>query len=363
MAFLKTLEKRLMNGGYGYIYRLSSPAAMLEHSPSSHTLVPPNAVKTNFHREYITSPQFAEKGFFRRFLQRRAINQSSASGFPEFLSLPVGDKLREKLRSMNANIAGERLRLEGIPKPVPNPAAGDSLSGLTVQHARKLLRLSLVEKLKMKLREIPVSTISYDEFVGICVDGCENENQGIEFAKLLDESGNVIVLGNVVFLRPEQVAKSMETIISGSVATPNDPRRKELDQMEKQKAVIDQKAKALVRGELYCGLGFLTVQTLGFMRLTFWELSWDVMEPICFFVTSLHFAIAYGFFLRTSTEPTFEGYFQRRFKAKQNKLMKTHNFDLEKYNHLRKLFYPESCFKSPAYQENGASWQYAPQVN
>lgn len=110
--------------------------------------------------------------------------------------------------------------------------------------------------------------------------------------------------------------------------------------MERQKEMIDDKARAQVRAELYCGLGFLTIQTLGFMRLTFWELSWDVMEPICFFVTSLHFAFAYLFFIRTSTEPTFQGYFHRRFKAKQERLMKTHNFDIHRYNELCKACYP-----------------------
>lgn len=131
----------------------------------------------------------------------------------------------------------------------------------------------------------------------------------------------------------------MEKLISQTIAIPNDPRKEELVEMEKLKAIIDKKAESLVRGELYCGLGFLVVQTLGFMRLTFWELTWDVMEPICFFVTSLHFAIAYGFFLRTSKEPSFQSYFQRRFKVKQEKLMKTHNFDIEKYSQLCKVFY------------------------
>ncbi|KAH6765058.1 calcium uniporter [Perilla frutescens var. frutescens] len=121
---------------------------------------------------------------------------------------------------------------------------------------------------------------------------------------------------------------------------PNDPRRAELENLENQKCIIDEKARSLVRGELYCGLSLLMVQTLGFMRLTFWELNWDVMEPICFFVTSLHFALAYGFFLRTSKEPSFEGYFQRRFKVKQNKLMKIHKFDMERYNKLCEAFYP-----------------------
>ncbi|PKI70324.1 hypothetical protein CRG98_009290 [Punica granatum] len=81
--------------------------------------------------------------------------------------------------------------------------------------------------------------------------------------------------------------------------------------MEEHKSAIDRKARVQVLAELYCGLGFLVAQMLAFMRLTFWELTWDVMEPICFFVTSLHFALAYGFFLGTSTEPSFKGYFNQ----------------------------------------------------
>ncbi|OWM76822.1 hypothetical protein CDL15_Pgr026334 [Punica granatum] len=88
--------------------------------------------------------------------------------------------------------------------------------------------------------------------------------------------------------------------------------------MEEHKSAIDRKARVQVLAELYCGLGFLVAQMLAFMRLTFWELTWDVMEPICFFVTSLHFALAYGFFLGTSTEPSFKGYFNQRFRTKQS---------------------------------------------
>ncbi|KAJ9166126.1 hypothetical protein P3X46_020916 [Hevea brasiliensis] len=342
MALRKLLSKRLSD-----TYRLASPAVTLEHLPifSPTTLqatLPPNATKTNFHRESLTSTESSDKGFFRRFLHRKAINQ-----LPEFLSLPVGEKLREKLKGIN--ITGERLRLDGLAPPAPQEKVSKDPNrfGISVEDARKLLRLSQVEKLKAKLKEIPKTSISYSEFVQVCVEGCGSEHQGIEFAKTLDQSGNVIVLGNIVFLRPEQVAKSMENIISESIATPNDPRRKQLEHMEQQKAAIDQKARAQVRGELYCGLGFLVVQTLAFMRLTFWELTWDVMEPICFFVTSLHFALAYAFFLRTSVEPSFEGYFQRRFKAKQKKLMEIHSFDMQKYTELRKAFYPNLGYGFP----------------
>lgn len=118
--------------------------------------------------------------------------------------------------------------------------------------------------------------------------------------------------------------------------------------MEKQKAAIDQKADALVRRELWCGLGFLVVQTAGFMRLTFWELSWDVMEPICFYVTSMYCMAGYTFFLRTSKEPSFEGFYQSRFDVKQRRLMGVHNFDIARYKELRKACYPMSSYSEEA---------------
>ncbi|KAI4316787.1 hypothetical protein L6164_024732 [Bauhinia variegata] len=337
MALRKALTKRLLDG-----FRTSSPSATLQHtavpSTSLQTIVPPNASKSNFHREYIPSPESADKVLFRPFLHRRAVYHCGPTRLPEFLSLSVGENLREKLKGLN--ITGDRLRLDGLCPPPTDHATGGLLHGISVNDAKKILKVSQVERLKAKLREIPKTTISYAEFIRICGEGCENGDQGAEFGKLLDESGNVIVLGDVVFLRPEQVAKTMERLISETIAIPNDPRRRDLELMEKQKAMIDEKAQSLVRGELYCGLGLLMAQTLGFMRLTFWELSWDVMEPICFFFASLNFAIAYLFFLRTSREPTFQGYFYHRFMGKQKRLMQKYKFDMEKYNELRKACYP-----------------------
>nr|GMC50414.1 calcium uniporter protein 4, mitochondrial-like [Ipomoea batatas]GME10180.1 calcium uniporter protein 4, mitochondrial-like [Ipomoea batatas] len=332
MALRKTLTKRLLN------CKNAADAAVissLQHSPAvaGNRLAPESACRLNFHRELLTSPDGKVGGFFRRFLHRRAIIQAAKP--PEFASDTVGDKLREKLWPIN--ISSDRLRLDGLVPPPPVPE--DVIGGISVTDARKILRSYQLQKVRLRIREIPVNSVSYSDFVQICSDSCNNREQGLEFAKTLDQSGSVIVLGDVVLLRPDKVAKSMEKMISESIAMPNDPRRNELEAMEKQKAMIDQKARSLVRGELYCGLGFLALQTLGFMRLTFWELSWDVMEPICFFVTTLHFGLAYSFFLRTSKEPSFEGYFQRRFKTKQQKLMKIHNFDVEKYNKLRNTFY------------------------
>uniref|UniRef100_A0A5B7A305 Calcium uniporter protein C-terminal domain-containing protein n=1 Tax=Davidia involucrata TaxID=16924 RepID=A0A5B7A305_DAVIN len=325
MAFKRTLALRLFN-----IFKISNPTltnCRISSSPSAvEALIPPNPAKV--------APDRGYGGIFRRFLQQRPLYQSAATA-PVLRSLPTGEKLLEKLRGMD--IARDRIRLDGLSPPATRlePTEGK----LTVEDARKVLRVSQLEMVKSKLRQIPTSSISSKEFVQICVEACSSTDKGLEFAKMLDELGTVIVLGNVVFLRPDQVVKAIQGLMPVPVAH---PRRKEVEEMEKQKAAIDKKAETLVRRELWCGLGYLVVQTAAFMRLTFWELSWDVMEPICFYVTSMYFMAGYTFFLRTSKEPSFEGFFQSRFSTKQKRLMKIHNFDVGRYNELRKACFPHS---------------------
>lgn len=204
MALRKLFTKRLFDGAK----TTPQTAASSDHAivspslpPPQQAIVPPNASKTIFHRDYLTSPENSSSfdgGFFRRFFLRRAVYHS---GTARLLSLPVGEKLREKLKGINS--AGDRDRLH----LAPVPEAGDPVigSGITVAEVRKVLRASQMEKVKAKLRDIAENSVSYSEFVRICVECSQNHEQGVEFAKMLDDSGNVIVLGNVVFLRPEQV--------------------------------------------------------------------------------------------------------------------------------------------------------------
>ncbi|XP_042495413.1 calcium uniporter protein 2, mitochondrial-like [Macadamia integrifolia] len=337
MAFRKTLAQRLF-----HITKISSHSSPISSPLFQQPSVPPDSAKAIFRKEFLGGSDSGDDGFFRRFLQKRAIVQSAVAS-PELRSLSLGDKLMEKLKGINTN--RDRLQLEGLNPPVTR---SNSLDEISVQDARKLLRLSRLETLKTKLRSIPKSCISHSEFIQICSNGCLTSDQALEFAKVLDQSGDVIVLGNVVFLRPEQVAKAMEAIIPLSISHPNDPRKKELEEMEKQKAVIDEKADALVRRELWAGLGFLVVQTAAFMRLTFWELSWDVMEPICFYVTSVYFMAGYAFFLRTARDPSFEGFYESRFSVKQKRLMKNKNFDIERFNELHRACYSLTSEQPPS---------------
>ncbi|THU73375.1 hypothetical protein C4D60_Mb04t22170 [Musa balbisiana] len=131
-------------------------------------------------------------------------------------------------------------------------------------------------------------------------------------------------------------------MIPFSSSNDHDSQREELRKMEEAKAEIDRRAASQVRKELWCGMVFIVAQTAALMRATFWELSWDVMEPICFYLTSIYFMAGYAFFIRTSKEPSFEGFFTSRFATKQKRLMKARNFDLTRFNELS-----QACLRSP----------------
>ncbi|XP_047963417.1 calcium uniporter protein 2, mitochondrial-like [Salvia hispanica] len=286
-----------------------------------------------------------DDGIFRRYIHRKAGEVSSVAAGLRLL--PTGEKLLERIREMD--IARSRIERDGVRLETAAEKEEEE-TRLTVKDAVKILKVSQLEIIKARLREIEKDQISYSELVAICSTECSSDDHAIEFAQMLDQSGTVIVLGNTVYIRPEQVVKAIRSLIPVSPHSLNESRM--FQEMEKQKAAIDREARTLVQRELHCGLVYFAVQTAALMRLTFWELTWDVMEPVCFFIASTHFMAAYAFFIRTSMEPTFEGFFHSRFVAKQKRLIKDHNFDIHKYNQLKKVYY---CKPKPSQSDDHAA--------
>lgn len=115
----------------------------------------------------------------------------------------------------------------------------------------------------------------------------------------------------------------------------DDPRRVELKSLLKRKEEIDIQAHRQVRRLLWTGLGFFIVQIGLFFRLTFWEFSWDVMEPIAFFATTSGLIIGYAYFLFTSRDPTYQDLMKRLFLSRQRHLFKKQSFDVERFRELQ----------------------------
>lgn len=191
MAFKKTIAQRLFN-----IYRITNPSLSSFRTSSSSTAA--KALPASNPDKIAPDP--GDDGIFRRFLPRQTAQTPSIP-----IPLP-GEGLLLKLREMG--IAKNRIRLDVL-RP-PTESTSDPVEGrLTVEDARKILKLSQLEMVKARLRQIEKTYAPYAEFIEICTECCGRRDQGEEMAKMLDESGTVIVLGNVVFLRPEQEIETM----------------------------------------------------------------------------------------------------------------------------------------------------------
>ncbi|OAF65841.1 Coiled-coil domain-containing protein [Intoshia linei] len=81
----------------------------------------------------------------------------------------------------------------------------------------------------------------------------------------------------------------------------------------------------------------LAIQALqfGFLaRLTWWEYSWDIMEPVTYFVTYATGMTMLAYYLSTKQEYLYPDAFNRQKDIISNKLSKKLQFDNESYNRL-----------------------------
>merc|ERR1711976_603625 len=98
--------------------------------------------------------------------------------------------------------------------------------------------------------------------------------------------------------------------------------------------VLVQKVEAKTKAIQYGILAYMVFQWSALARLTWWEYSWDIMEPVTYFITFTHGVGLYAYYMKTKTEPEYDQVEQRyklyylyKYAAKEG-----FNFDVEKYN-------------------------------
>ncbi|XP_047322422.1 calcium uniporter protein 5, mitochondrial-like [Impatiens glandulifera] len=229
-----------------------------------------------------------------------------------------------------------------------SPGGGRSEDGIdgcivSSEEAKKLMRLVNVDELKMKLgiEGKDKEVISYTSLLEACekIGVANSKEEAASFARVLDNAGVILLFRDKVHLHPHKVLNSIRKAVVPLVLTlqeEDDPRMGEFKKLEEKKEEIDILAHKQVRSILWIGLGLGIMQVGLFFRLTFWEYSWDVMEPIAFFSTATGIVIGYAYFLFTSRDPTYRDFMQRLFSSRQKKLIQKHNFDLNRFTELQR---------------------------
>ncbi|KAG4920444.1 hypothetical protein AAZX31_18G048700 [Glycine max] len=220
---------------------------------------------------------------------------------------------------------------------VSNGNNGTTEDSISFSEAKKLMRLVNVESLKMKLGMEGKEVICYSELLEACesMGIARSPEEAAAFARVLDEAGVVLLFRDKVYLHPDKVVDLVRRAVPLALTADNDPMREELKKLQDKKEEIDVLAHKQVRRILWSGLGFGVITVGFFFRLTFWEFSWDVMEPIAFFTTTTGLVIGYAYFLFTSRDPTYQDFMKRLFLSRQRKLFKRQNFDIERFKELQ----------------------------
>ncbi|OEL13315.1 Calcium uniporter protein 5, mitochondrial [Dichanthelium oligosanthes] len=221
--------------------------------------------------------------------------------------------------------------------PRPSPAQVEDAE-VTPAEARRLVRLVGVEALKRRLRDGRDEVVGYAELLDACVEAgaARTHAEAHALARAMDDAGVVLLFRDKAYLHPEKVVDLVRRAVPLALGPENDPRKEEFERLQGKKEEIDKLAHKQVRRILWSGLGFFMCQVGLFFRLTFWEFSWDVMEPIAFFTTASGLLVGYAYFLITSRDPTYQDFMERLFLSRQKKLCAAQKFDMERYRELQK---------------------------
>uniref|UniRef100_A0A1A9V3X3 Calcium uniporter protein n=1 Tax=Glossina austeni TaxID=7395 RepID=A0A1A9V3X3_GLOAU len=104
----------------------------------------------------------------------------------------------------------------------------------------------------------------------------------------------------------------------------------------KEKTELSEQAKRKTTIMNWLGLGLMSVQFGILARLTWWEYSWDIMEPVTYFVTYGTGMAMYAYYCITRIEYNMPDVNKRQYLLTMYKRANKKNFDVTTYNSLKR---------------------------
>ncbi|KAL4239807.1 hypothetical protein ACF0H5_000610 [Mactra antiquata] len=108
-----------------------------------------------------------------------------------------------------------------------------------------------------------------------------------------------------------------------------------------KKSEMEKKIASKNNLAMYAGSTLMGFQFGFFARLTWWEYSWDVMEPVTYFATYGAIIAMYAYFVVCAQEYNYVDAWDREFLSKFYKMARKEGFDIDEYNRLTNLI--EQC--------------------
>eukprot|EP00064_Thunnus_orientalis_P011372 superscaffoldBa00001640_g11403 len=114
-----------------------------------------------------------------------------------------------------------------------------------------------------------------------------------------------------------------------------DKLKQELSPLEKMKAQLSRRAEFHTSKAVWIGMALLSVQGGALAWLTWWVYSWDVMEPVTYFITYATSIGAFSYYVLTKQDYIYPDAKDRQFLHYFYKGARKKNFNVNKYNELK----------------------------
>ncbi|KAL6045216.1 Calcium uniporter protein [Balamuthia mandrillaris] len=215
----------------------------------------------------------------------------------------------------------------------------------------ELLQKAQYRQIANELEQDSRVKLPLSDYHALCKKHGLSEREANELLSALHKTGRFLhyahsrELSSFVILKPEELtrtfAKLLDTQGQFSQAFVQQTQ-KELEELEQQlqpmnEQVQELQRKAKKRADFWMGtsMAWLVLQGALVARLTWWELSWDIMEPITYMITFTTITGGLAYFIATKTEYTYEALRETLTRRRLEKLTRRHGFDQDRFNKLQ----------------------------
>jgi hypothetical protein len=175
--------------------------------------------------------------------------------------------------------------------------------------------------------------------------GVVDANAQDETLEILQKAGVIVKLDDVVYTNPGQLTRDVLAVLPkvpsyvyGVSDTELESLEADLAAQEAEVSAAAGKARWRSNAVVGSGLAFMVTQFVVFLRLTYVELSWDVMEPISYFAGVFNAILVYIYFMVYKRDFSFDDWSSRMQASYTESAISKKGIDFEKYKKIaRKL--------------------------
>jgi len=157
--------------------------------------------------------------------------------------------------------------------------------------------------------------------------------------KAFRDAGVVTTFEDLVYLDPKRVTADVLRVLPAAPArvfgmsgAEMDAMRAEAEALATQVEEATRRAKRRSQVIVGSGLLMLCTQFALFLRLTYVEFSWDVMEPISYFVGAFNAILIYAYFMVNQSDFSFDDWSTRMARFFSKNEARRRGIDYERYN-------------------------------